>query len=505
MAHPQDNNSSGGFSEVDKLFAKLQPSPTTMAAASAAAAPSSGSVQNWVAALTGQDSTHPPVNASPAITPASSFAVVPQATPTRGLALLDTIFASVSHPAEVNTAPSHYPLPSHSIPPRPRNLPPQPEEIQIVSPKPQSSTLPQILTQSVISTLLGLGPNSASSRASSAALSSNSSHRSGNKRYEGDNELSENEAVSDGGLSASSTVLDAVSDPAILASGPSHLGVSPAAYSGSNGASPGSSSIQGDVTPRAPARGIGSISPMPGGQHSEPPVLSLASLMGAANLNSSTPVNPPPPSATPNRHPTASNATQRAQTLVPFTADSELWPYPRAPLNDNEISSDVDVVELDFSDTRALSDPSLFKEKQAKQAKGERKKKSRKEKAADRQKERDAIENGWDDPSMGQVTTNGAQSNSDPQPLSLSTLMEAAVGQQMNGHNAPASNGATSDHSTVHMNGTKSTGNEPADVAREALLGALSAHPTAPPRDLSRKQFVQEVLSLIYVSVSHTH
>lgn len=495
MVQNQIGSGSNGVSEVDKLFAKLQPSPTTLAAASAAAAPSSGSVQNWFAALTGEEANHSQTISTPIITQAQS-AVAPPATSTRGLALLDSIFASVSHPAEPVPLLNQYPPFSHTIPQQPQQLPSQPEEIQIVSPKPQSSALPQILTQNVISTLLGLGPNSASSRASSAALSSNSSHRSVNKRYEGDNELSENEVVSDSGLSASSTVLNAVVDPAILASGSSHLDVPSASYSGVNGRIHGSPSIQGDVTPRAGARGIGSTSPIPGGQ---PPVLSLTSLMSTATLNTAAPANVPTPVMTPNRHPTAASAAQRAQNLVPFSADSELWPYPRAPLNDNELSSEPDVVELDFSDTRALSDPSLFKEKQSKQSKGgEKRKKSKKERAAERQKEREAIENGWDDPTKGQVTDNSSQpSSAHTRSLSLSTLMQSAVGQQVNGRDSPASNGTV--HSAVHVNGISSS--DPADIARHALLGALSVHPNAPARELSRKQFVQEVLNLIYVSL----
>ncbi|KIP06286.1 hypothetical protein PHLGIDRAFT_36001 [Phlebiopsis gigantea 11061_1 CR5-6] len=445
-------NAADGVSEVDKLFAKLQPSPTTttMAAASAAAAPSSGSVQNWFAALTGQDQVQPSASVSPAITPAQSARPASQATPTRGLALLDSIFASVSHPADVHSTPTQI-FSSQPVQPR-RRLPPQPEQIQIVSPKPQSSALPQILTQNVISTLLGLGPASASSRASSAALSSNSSHRSANKRYEGDNELSGDDVD----LSATAT---AALDAAQL-----HLGVPPA--------------VQGDVTPRAPPRGIGAASPMPNG---DPAVLSLGALMGGAPAAAA----PNSREATPNRHPTAASAGQRAATLVPFTADSELWPYRDAPRAAAE--QEADVVELDFSDTRALSDPSLFREKQVRQGereKGEgRRRKSRKERERER---KEAIEQSWDDPTQG-----GPGSGGGGLPLSLAALMQAA----QNGHDAPSAKGSVSEHSAVQTNGAAE---RPADVAREALLDALAAHPKTPARDLSRKQFVQEVLSLIY-------
>lgn len=497
--HTTTTITTNGSSEVDKLFAKLQPSPTTMAAVSAAAAPSSGSVQNWLNALTGQEVNSANVTPSPAVAHASA-AAVPPSTSTRGLALLGSIFASVSQPTDAAPPQNPYPTHNQAIPQAPR-LPPQPEEIQIVSPKPQSSALPQILTQNVISTLLGLGPNSASSRASSAAISSGSSHRSLNKRYDGDNESSENDGASDACLSASSTVFNTSADPAILAAGSSHLGIPPAAYPGQNGATtPGSLGIQGDVTPRAPARGIGSTSPTLMGPRSGQPQLTVSSLLSAAAAGSAN-VAPPPPT----QHPTAANATQRAQTLVPFSADSELWPYPRAPLNDNELSSDADVVELDFSDTRALSDPSLFQEKQAGKGRPDerKKKKSRKERAAERQREREAIESGWDDPTKGQV--NGVSATppaaQQQQPLSVSALMQSVSATQQaapNGDHATSTNGHV-----PHVNGTNGNVEKSAsDIAREALLGALFSHPKAPPRDLTRKQFVQEVLSLIYVSTS---
>jgi len=41
--------------------------------------------------------------------------------------------------------------------------------------------------------------------------------------------------------------------------------------------------------------------------------------------------------------------------LVPFHAESTLWPYPRAPLDARD-----NIVELDFADTSALSDVDAF-------------------------------------------------------------------------------------------------------------------------------------------------
>jgi hypothetical protein len=492
-----------GSSEVDQLFAKLQPSSPS---ATTAASTSSMSVQNLFAALTGQASPSPATGASLSTSHAPTATAIPPATSTRGLALLDSIFASVATPSEPNGSQSFLP-PSRQATAPPRRLPPRPEEIQIVSPKPQSSGLPPILTQSAISTLLGIGPNSAGSRASSTALSSGSSHRSGNKRYEGDNELSENDGASEGDGSVPNTALDA--DPAVLARGSSHLGIPSAAYPHQNGSTSGS--LQGDVTPRAPARGMGSNSPMPVAHRQSQSVLSVSSLFSTAGASTPTSTSATSTTVTStttittNHHPSAVDAAQRAQSLIPFSADSELWPYPRAPLNDNDASSDPDVVELDFSDTRALSDPSLFKEKQSRQGKtSDRKRKSRKEKAAERQKEREAIESGWDDPTKGQVTINGTTSTN-RQPLSLSALMQSVASQQVNTNGTHTTNGIAASPLPVQTNGTgASHATSPEDIAHEALLGALSSHPRAPTRDLSRKQFVQEVLTLIYVSLWFT-
>lgn len=427
---------------------------------------------------------------------ASPFAAMNSATSSR-IPLLDSIFASVSQPGSAANS-------SYDVHKLAHHLPLHPEEIQIVSPKPQSSTLPQILNQNVISSLLGLSPVSADSRSSSAALSSSSSQRSGAKRYEGDNELSENDGTSEGEHSASSTVLDARQDPAVLATGSSYN--PPSVFfpqSTSNGTLHSSVSVQGDVTPRAGLRGIESSSPSFTPQRPNQPFLAVPS----SNTDDVRTSSPPGPSLTPS----GPSAASRPRALVPFSADSELWPYPRPPLNDNEQTSDADVVELDFSDTRALSDPSIFKEKQTKQGKRENKKKTRMERAADRVKERDAIENGWDDPTKGQVTLTAA--------ATVSSTSSSQVGSSLamprqsptpaadpNGklrEPVSGSNGNVASHvapSRTPVNGTNGAVKSTADLAREALLTSLAVHPHAPSHDLSRKQFIQEVLSLIYVS-----
>jgi hypothetical protein len=74
------------------------------------------------------------------------------------------------------------------------------------------------------------------------------------------------------------------------------------------------------------------------------------------------------------------------RALVPFHAESSLWPYPRAPLDDRD-----DIVELDFADTSALSDVDAFERRRQH---GRNAKHSKKDKA----KEREEIERSWDTP-----------------------------------------------------------------------------------------------------------
>ncbi len=475
----QASGDTSGPSEVDKLFAKLQPQSTTPAVSHAA---TTRSVESWFAALAGQQELAPKnssANPSPALIHTS--AAQSAAAPASGLALLNSIFASVSQPADLGMNGAFHNSTT------PKRLPSQPETIQIVSPKPQSSALPQILNQDVISTLLGLAPGS---RASSAAPSSNSSHRSAVNRYEGDNEFSE--TASDGGLSTSSTVLDEFDplDPSPLPTFSQRITLSE-----TDGLNHGSTSVQGDVTPRAFNKGIDPSSPMLTAQRFGHFLTAGSSVSTISSTSSTTTSSGNSASTIPSSDPTVNNVDQSAnppshRNLVPFSPDSELWPYPRAPLN--EESSDADVVELDFSDTRALSDPRIFQEKQTKQGKGEpRRKKTRKEKAVDREKEREAIENGWDDPTKGEVTVGGVMSTSASSSNSIATVDRKGK-QPVNGADATAQSSGSNINDTA----------DSADSARIAILSALHAHSKPPSRDLSRKQFVQEVLSLIYVCLS---
>ncbi|KAJ3547233.1 hypothetical protein NM688_g5422 [Phlebia brevispora] len=458
---------SNAQSEVDRLFAKLQGQRVQTTPVPQVIPPSapSPSVQSLFAALTGQSLPPQEQLTNGPLVPVptqQTIPTLPPATSTRGLALLNTIFASVSQPADTKNGTSQMPQDLLASQPPPI-LPPQPEEIQIIR-------------QALARRLLLLG--------------SNGSRRSATNRYEGDNEMSESEEPHRRpAFPPSSTAPSVVHPHTDGGDGTPHA------------------SVQGDVTPRA-ARGTGAISPAPTTQPAGQPFLTATSAVTTTTTITTTTTNPAQQAeiastmsnsaTTVSTRPDASGRpTPRARALVPFSTDSELWPYPRAPLNDNEQPSDgdADVVELDFSDTRALSDPSIFKEKQAKQqGKGERRKKTRKERAAEREKEREAIENGWDDPTKGQVTIAGSTTttNGHKAAPSLSSTVT-------NGDEKTVTNGITASPSPGSShNGVNGAVNETADAARGALLTALATNSKAPSRDVTRKQFVQEVLSLIY-------
>jgi hypothetical protein len=89
------------------------------------------------------------------------------------------------------------------------------------------------------------------------------------------------------------------------------------------------------------------------------------------------------------------------RALVPFHAESSLWPYPRAPLDDRD-----DIVELDFADTSALSDVDAFERRRQNGKNGAKMSKK------DRAREREEIERSWDVP--GKTVTFTNNTNVDP-------------------------------------------------------------------------------------------
>jgi hypothetical protein len=321
------------MSEIDKLFAKFVPGqPPSSASQLSMPAPKMSVDSLFAAALDGNQSSPSPV-------PRASSSVS-----NRGLALLDSIFASAAPEIQQTSS-----------------------AIPILSPKPTSSTLPQILNQNVISTLLGLSPSPAASVSSSGY------------RYEGDSEsTSEEGGFSEGDFSTSATILNEDTEPHTRQ--PPAMPVPSFSFANLTGFTQDNMplpAVQGDVTPRPAHKG----------------------------MRTST---PPPADLTPNRRREPQHRllqpTRRQEVvpetsghpLVPFEPDSEIWPHPRAPLDDRSLDTDGEVVELDFSDISALSDPNTFQAKANGKAGGGKKKK-------DKKKEKEEIEKSCDDP----VTGNG--------------------------------------------------------------------------------------------------
>ena len=341
-----------------------------------------------------------------------------------------------------------------------------------MSPKPTSSALPQILNQDVISSLLGLN-----SRASSAAPSSVGSRRSGQQRYEGDNEFSEGDQTSDGEPHRYNMFSGVGST-----NGVPTVTVPQTPDSDSEGevarAASGSRRVPGDVTPRPPTGGI-RLPPTSPPQFQPTGPLN-PTLNGKLHANGA--VAPSP----------ASGTAPRQRALVPFEANSDLWPYPRAPLDDRSYEND-EVVELDFSDTRALSDPAIFhsrlKEKKDKRDKG---KKSRKDREKDKEREQAEIEKGWDLPTQAQVQAPYQAAATGPvAEVARPKAQKEGKGVAMNG---AAVNGIAAIHPAHNgaVNGV---------AAKEAILGALLTKVPA-PASIGRNDFVRELLALIHVSTS---
>ena len=164
----------------------------------------------------------------------------------------------------------------------------------------------------------------------------------------------------------------------------------------------------GDVTPRPPLRGFASSEkvlatpppPLPS-HHSAPSALpiaatSIAPFVPAPSEPAPSVVAPAPaPALAPAPAPVPApivpaprvGTSPAPRALVPFHAESTLWPYPRAPLDDRD-----DIVELDFADTSALSDVDAFERRRLNGRNGA--KHSKKGKA----REREEIERSWDVP-----------------------------------------------------------------------------------------------------------
>lgn len=135
------------------------------------------------------------------------------------------------------------------------------------------------------------------------------------------------------------------------------------------------------------------------------------------------------------------------------------------------------MVELDFADTSALSDPNVFQEREqaGKNAKGkgkkENKKKGKKERADEREREREQIEKSWDVPVPVPP--------SPPPPVVVNGKGKAPVKAS----------------SLPLANGPKASVNQ--DVVKASIISTLSFQ-NANMAGMSRNEFVREVLTLIH-------
>jgi hypothetical protein len=460
-------------SELDKLFAKL--------GGVASNGPSKSQVQSS-SGTSGSGTTAASLLASFSA-PSRAMSVPPPSSSTvtaasRGLALLDTIFASATPPPARAASRSGSTF-------QPQPPPACSHDPYILSPKPTSTALPQVLNQEVVSSLLGLPP----SRASSV-------------RYEGDNEASDDGASEPGSLTASIPQLFVPTTDVNENDGDWKIG----------------GRILGDVTPRPALRGFGSDinqvsdlltaarverhhnhyhTPSSGAQLQLRPSSSNTTITSiSADIDSTPTIDSHHPRTNHNSvigpTMTATNNAPKPRPLVPFEADSDLWPYPRAPF----VETDSDVIELDFADTSALSDPEAFEKRVAK---GKNRQKRGKK---DRQKEREEIERSWDVPaplSVASLAVSAPAPAPAPAPISAPDPPHMVNGKAKHHVRAESSNSvsqSTNANAHTHAHSAKVD----MDGIQSSLLSALSSQNNSDRLSkLTRKDFVSEVLSLIYV------
>lgn len=473
---PSESSSNGNVSELDKLFAKLGGTGCTPQQMPLQSQTKESTAVSLLAGLSGGGNAHRTASVPP---PTSNS--VP---PTRGLALLDTIFASAPPPppsSQLSRGPSRSGAASASLPPSTsiHSQTTYTTQVQsttfghtassqsplILSPKPTSTVLPQVLNQDVISTLLGFPASRA---------------------YEGDNEASDDGSISEGGYSVSSTVLDADAENNVelQAAGTSSvlpLLAVPMGQSEHNRTRNGSGKTLGDVTPRPPLRGFNSD------------ITVVGDLLAAAQTQKHSRASPhlhipsvaPPRPGDPDTTPTltsvnGAHSVPKPRSLIPFEADSDLWPYPRAPF----VETDSDVIELDFADTSALSDPDAFaREQRSKNRRSQ--KKGRKEREKDREREREEIEKSWDVPPPAKVVP-----LSQPQGV-VSTPVVPVNGKAKHGRLERA--GSVASQSSVDGLNAIDT-----HAVHASLLSALAQKKNASSNILSKNDFVREVLTLIH-------
>ncbi|KXN82250.1 hypothetical protein AN958_02800 [Leucoagaricus sp. SymC.cos] len=367
-----------GLSDVDKLFARFMPSeqypnfgvPTQPQTQTQASSTGIGLLHAMFASASGGPTstiasaptppTLPPTTiyqsqgAPLSFTSAGNY-LQPQQTLGHGTYPMQ--LPSFAFP-NVQTNHTHNPSP-------PSHLHQKQTSIPIHSPTPQSKVLPppQVLSQNVIGSLLGLDRASAgggdagtgSGGENSAESPTHSSSR------DGDNELELSLSSEDGGNSTSH--------------GSSEEG-------GGVGLNvPPRSGIGGDTTPKPGYLGGDHLKGLVGATPSATSATTTSTTTTTVATSSTTATTAAKPNGTPEKKKKNANVKPRNERpLVPFESNSELWPYPRQPVdggnpepragagdtsnnNDNEGSGSGeggDIVELEWEDMSALSDLKKF-------------------------------------------------------------------------------------------------------------------------------------------------
>jgi len=198
-------------------------------------------------------------------------------------------------------------------------------------------------------------------------------------------------------------------------------------------------------------------------------------------------------------------ATGASRKLVPFEPDSELWPYPRQPLDDRASEED-EVVELDFSETSALSDINTLLSKpkahpSTTNGGGANGKKKRKEK---NREEREQIEKSWDDPvKMGYAVGPNIPSEPPVKPIQPQPTAASSVKGKNKPVVQPQPNGKVTGQSAASSSKDKDKAKDglDRDAVAESLISTIANSSLPKQKDvkqLDRNTFVREVLTLIH-------
>ncbi|KAH8116154.1 hypothetical protein DFH11DRAFT_1542919 [Phellopilus nigrolimitatus] len=417
--------------------------------------------------------------------------------PLSGLALLNTMFASVSEPV-ISQPNGKLTLEQLGLAP---TVSSPPQDMEILSPKPSAAGLPQILTADVIHELMGLplSDSRSVSRTSTFASehprspSSVGAHRSTEHGYFADR------GEDDGGASEASMSVDVEdrSDTNVferLEAGGPRSSFLTAASSGT---------VNGDATPRARAEPLGLASPP---TRTRPNVIHAVSDVHVPSLGVGMAPNANRRSS--GQAATATRTVSAPSTVrAPFQSGAELWPdggsaagvSASTSVNGAKREEPVEeVVELDFSEIGVLEDIRAFEAKGASNGrKGEGVGKTK-------EKTNGVHSNGVNGaPMNGPTSPRASRQSARPskrereRQRSVKPNGEAVASAPVPSQNVTSINGINMRSSTpqasIHTDVRK-------DVAESSLRAALleSGLIRADGQAMERNAFVREVLTLIH-------